>query len=610
MAATPTKAHSPTETAPLGLDPVTMTVLANRFEAVVREMANTMLRAGRSAMLNTARDFSCSIVTASNELLASAEGLPVHVFGSHLLTEAMQELHPDLAPGDAFLHNDPYLGNSHHADQTVLVPIFVDGEHLFTACTKAHQADIGNALPTTYMATVRDVYEEGALSFPCIRVQRDYEDIGDIIRMCRRRIRVPDQWYGDYLAAVGSARLAEKRLQELVAKHGVDLIGTFVREWFDYSERRVVHAIGRLPAGRISGAGAHDPIPTVPDGVPIGVTIDIDPEQGMIDVDLRDNIDCVPAGLNQSAACAMNNAMTGVFNVLGEDLPHNAGSFRRLRVHLRENCVVGIPLHPTSCSMATTNVGDLLVNVTQSAFAELGEGWGLAEGGLSTGVPLAVISGVDRRRDGAAYVNQMMFGTNGGPASPRCDGWVTWFIPVVAGLMYRDSVEIDEQKYPIRIRSIRLVPDSEGPGRHRGAPCGEIIYGPREDPMTIVYTMTGHRTPPKGVRGGGAGSLAHAAKIDRDGKPSPLGNCVVEQVQPGEWVLGKDGGGGGYGDPLERDPAAVLADVLRGWVSRERARAVYGVVVTGDVRDESLAVDEAATAAERAGRQAAAEQAT
>ena len=120
-----------------------LAVIANRFDCICREMTNTLLRSGRSAVLNMARDFSCSLVTGDNQLLAAAEGLPVHVFGSQFLTQAMCNLHADLAEGDAFLHNDVYLGNTHSADHTILVPVFVGGEHMFTACAKAHQADCG-----------------------------------------------------------------------------------------------------------------------------------------------------------------------------------------------------------------------------------------------------------------------------------------------------------------------------------------------------------------------------------------------------------------------------------------------------------------------------------
>ena len=205
-------------------DPVTLAVIANRLDSIVREMENTLLRTGRSAVLNMARDFSCALITADNRLLASAEGLPVHVIGMEFLAEAVTDLHADLTEGDAFLHNDPYLGNTHPADHVILVPVFWEGRHVFTAAAKAHQADCGNAQPTTYMPYARDVYEEGSLIFPAVRVQRDYEDIEDVIRMCRRRIRVPDQWYGDYLAMVGAARIGEARLKEVCARYGAETV--------------------------------------------------------------------------------------------------------------------------------------------------------------------------------------------------------------------------------------------------------------------------------------------------------------------------------------------------------------------------------------------------
>ena len=302
-----------TRTEGAGLDAALLAVIANRLDSVCREMTNTLLRSGRSAVLNMARDFSCSLVTGDNQMLASAEGLPVHVFGSQFLSEAMCDLHPDLVEGDAFLHNDVYLGNTHSADHTILVPVFVDGEHLFTCCAKAHQADCGNGLPTTYAPFAGDVYEEGALNFPCVQVQRNFQDIDDIIRMCRRRIRVPDQWYGDYLAMVGAARIGERRLKELAAKFGKPLIRDFIREWFDYSERRMIHALKQLPSAEFTGTGAHDPFPALPDGVPLKVKVKIDATEGRVEIDLRDNIDCVPCGLNESKTCAINNTVTGTF---------------------------------------------------------------------------------------------------------------------------------------------------------------------------------------------------------------------------------------------------------------------------------------------------------
>ncbi|MCC6313280.1 MAG: hydantoinase B/oxoprolinase family protein [Thermomicrobiales bacterium] len=583
----------------MSMDPVLLAVIANRLDTIVREMENTLLRTGRSAVLNMARDFSCALITGDNRLLASAEGLPVHVIGMEFVAEAVCRLHDDIQDGDAFLHNDPYLGNTHPADHVILVPVIVDGVHLFTAAAKAHQADCGNANPTTYMPFARDVYEEGSLIFPAVRVQQDRKDVEDVIRMCRSRIRVPDQWYGDYLAMVGAARIGEARLKDIVAKYGIETMQQFIEEWFDYSERRIAHVIAQMPAGEITGQGRHDPLGPLPEGIPINVKISIDPDAGTIDIDLTDNIDCVPAGINESRTCAVNNVMTGVFNSIDPDIPHNAGTFRRINVRLRENCVVGIPRFPHSCSVATTNVGERLVVTTQKAFADAWDGYGLAEGACGIGPGFAVVSGADWRKNDDAYVNQKFLGSQGGPAGPEIDGWITYGNSVTNGLMFRDSVEIDEQKYPIRVKEIRVRTDSEGAGRRRGAPGFRVGYGPKHDVMRAFYVTDGHHFPPRGARGGGPGAASIPLKMTTDGTEEPLPPISSADLQPGEILLHLLSGGGGYGDPLEREVERVRDDVLSQFVSLERARDVYGVLFEGSELDESLQVDRAATERQR-----------
>ncbi len=578
------------------MDPVLMAVLANRLNAIVREMSNTLLRTARSAVLAVVRDFSCSIVTADNDLLCPGEGLPVHIFGSALQSQSMCDTHADLAPGDAFLHNDPYMGNTHPADHMIMCPVFVDGEHLFTTCAKAHQADCGNSIPSTYHAHARDIYEEGALIFPCVRVQKDYQDVADIIRMCKRRIRVPEQWYGDYLATVGAARIGERRLIELVQRYGMDTIRQFVRDWFSYSERRMQEAIRKLPGGRLSNVGHYDPQPPVlPDGLAVRVDISVDNVEGRIEVDLTHNEDNQDFGLNQSVACATSNAMAGVFNCLDHDVPHNAGSFSRVTVKLRQGCITGIPEFPHSCSMATTNIADRIVNTTQAAFAAIGDGFGLAEGAIGMGAGAGVISGRDWRVNGSPFINQEWVIANGGPGTPSTDGWLNYGLPVVGGLMYRGSVEVDESKYPMLFKSMRVIPGGGGAGRFRGSPGAEVVYGPRHDPMTVVVSCDGQVNPPQGVRGGHAGPAAATYKLGADGSEEKLPGVVECRLQPGEWIRGVDSGGGGYGDPLTRDPAKVLSDVLENWETAARAFEVYGVVFSGSAEDGSLAVDHAAT---------------
>jgi N-methylhydantoinase A len=588
--ATPRAAPTAAENAEL--DPVTLAVLANRLDGIVREMSNTLLRSGRSAVINQARDFSCSIVTGDHQLLAAAEGVPVHVFGSHLQTASVERFHTP-REGDAYLHNDPYLGNTHPADHTIIVPVFCAGELMFYAVAKAHQADIGNAFPTTYAANAVDVYSEGALIFPCVLVQRDYQEIADVVRMCRSRIRVPDQWYGDFLAGVGAARIGERNLKAFVDQYGVAAVKRFIKQYFDYSERRMVSAIAKLPEGVVTDETRHDPTPLLPDGVPVKATIEVDPTARRITVDLRDNPDCLDCGLNLSEACATSAVINGLFNCLDWDIPKNAGSFRGIEVKLRENCCVGIPTFPHSCSMATTNLTDRVVNVVQSAMAKLGDGFGLAQGGNAMGAPMAVVSGRDFRHGDEPFINQIFVGKNGGPAGPKADGWVTYVLPNAGGVTYRDSIELDELKYPLRIKSQRLAIDSGGAGRRRGAPSAEVVYGAKRGPMTVIIPSDGHHFPPQGVRSGRAGIEACTYLVEADGRAERQPNVCTIELRTNQWIRAVDCGGGGYGDPLQREPDRVLEDVLERWVSLEAARDIYGVVFreTGD----GLIVDGEAT---------------
>lgn len=573
-------------------------IIANKVDGIVREMTNTLLRSARSAVINSARDFSCAILTAEDELLAAAQAIPVHVFGAQLQAQALREAHPQMREGDAYLDNNPYVGNSHAADHTILVPVFVDGEHLFTAVTKAHQADVGNSLPTTYHASAKDVYEEGAVIFPTVKVQSDYTNIDDIIRMCRARIRVPSQWYGDYLAALGAARVAERRLKELVAKYGIDTVRQFIRDWLDYSEKVMIKAIESLPEASLSNTGRHDAFqPYLPDGLDFRVRVDIRPADGRIHVDLTENGPNVDCGLNLTEATTRAAVFAGIFNAIPASVPKNTGAFRRVDIDMNEGSAVGKPKFPHSCSVATTNVTDRLINCVGAAFAQLGEPYGVAEGAVGVGAGYAVLSGHDRR-SGEDFVNQVCITANGGPGSAYADGWVTYGVPCTSGLMYRDSVEIDEIKMPIMYKHLQMVPDTGGAGKFRGGPSFEFAYTPKSDPISLIYPCDGQNTPSKGVAGGNDGHTAAAWLEEADGTRQKLPNTVAITLQPGQTIHGFDASGGGYGSPLERDPRLVLDDVLEGWETAEHATATYGVEFVRCT--DGLIVDDAATARRRA----------
>jgi N-methylhydantoinase B len=578
-------------------DGVRLALLNNRLQGIARKMANTLLRTGRSGVLNIARDFSCAIVTRDNQLLAAAESLPIHVLsGPDLMAKAMKEFHPDMKRGDAFLHNSPYHGCSHPADHTLLVPVIDEaGAHHFTVIAKAHQADCGNSQPTTYMGAARDVYEEGALIFPAVKIQENYRDVADIIRMCRMRIRVPDQWWGDYLAMSGAARIGERELLSLAKDIGWETLHAHTKDYFDYSEQRMIAAIKKMPAGQASHSSRHDHFPGTPaDGVEITARVEVLPQEAVVQVDLRDNPDCLPCGLNLSEACARTSAMIGVFNSLDPEVPKNAGAFRRLRILLREGCIVGIPRHPTSCSVATTNLADRVANSVQAAVASLADGLGLAECGAVIPPAVGVISGF-LPKTGQPFVNQVFLGCSGGAGSPTADAWQTICHVGNAGLCFQDSVELDELRQPILVHERRFVADTEGAGRQRGAHSVFVEFGPVGCDIEIGYGSDGNFNAAKGVRGGLSGAKAQQYKVAVDGALEALPGCALVKVSDGERIRSYSCGGGGYGAPKERDPAAVRQDVVEGWVTRQRAEAIYGVAI-----DEAGEVDAQKSAALRA----------
>ena len=324
----------------------------------------------------------------------------------------------------------------------------------------------------------------------------------------------------------------------------------------------------------------------------IKVTVEVKPEEAMIEVDLRDNPDCMPNGLNLSEACAMSTPMIGIFNSIDHTVPKNEGSFRRVKIHLREGCVVGKPIHPFSCSVATTNIADRVANPVQAAMAELADGLGQAETAALLPPSTGVISGM---HDGKPFVNEVYLGCTGGAGTAWTDGWLTILHAGNAGMCYQDSIEIDELRHPIFVHARKLIPDSEGAGRFRGALGAYSEFAPVDGAMTVAYVADGNINAALGTRGGLAGAPSAQFRRKADGTLEPVPACAEVRIAADETIVSISGGGGGYGAPHERDPERVLHDVQEGWIARERAEAIYGVVF-----DDEGRVDETATRTGRA----------
>ncbi|MCO5065719.1 MAG: hydantoinase B/oxoprolinase family protein [Rhizobiaceae bacterium] len=561
-------------------DPMLMAVLKSRFEAIVREMTLVVMKASRSAVIKNARDFSCALLTYDHRIVSTENALPIHVASMNLVTSPITELFDDIRPGDMFLNNSPFHGSTHHADMTLAIPCFFEGKPLFWAMALSHHADTGAPVPTTYLPFARTIYEEG-IHFPCVRIARDHQLIEDVIRIGMVRNRVPNLWLGDLQAQIGACKTAERRLTELLGKYGHDVIADFIEDWFEYGERMAIAEISKLPAGVYKYETKHDPVPGVAeDGIPVRVEITVEPEEGTITVDVRNNIDNVPGGLNLTENTTTGACRMSLFNNIDAKIPHNHGSSSRVKVLMREGSVVGKPRYPVGTSVATTNVNDRLIAAGSAAFSLMGPPWGQAEGGQQLPVGIGVVSGFDPFKDGQPYVNQVFIAYGGGGAKYGYDGWLTYCGPANGGMINLDSVEVDEAMYPFVIESRGVEPDTQGFGEFEGSPGVGGVFYPVGHDMTVIYSADGSTIAPKGVLGGAAAAPSRSAKRMPDGSRKELPAFNIETCRAGEKMEFLAGGGGGYGEPRNRSPERVLRTVNLGWLSPERAQEIYGVAVT------------------------------
>ena len=577
------------------LDPIVFVTLANRMDAIVREAMQTCIQSSRSAVIQ-ARDLSASICDAKGRLVSIAQGLPIHVLTSNMAVEPLPELFDDIAPGDCFLNNSPFHGAGHHADYTFCTPVFFGERLMFWALLRAHQADTGAPVPTVYLPLAKDVYEEG-LHWPCVRVQRDYKNLSDVLRIGTSNIRVPENWYGDFAAAVGSTRIAERRLVSLTEKYGAESMEQFVEEWLEYGSRRMVEEIKTLPEGTYENETTLDPLPFAPEGITVKINLTIDCEAGEMVVDLTENPDQFEAGINLTEATSKASVMEGIFWCLDPTLPHNSGAFDRVRFKLREGSITGIPVAPVGTSVATDFTADRMASCAIALMAKVDPNKGGGEGGyVNWGEP--VLSGKDYRHNNAPYVDQIIVPgvlAGGGPGVKGYDGWVTWMIGACMGNSWTTSVELWEKNYPHVVEcGAMIMPDSAGAGEFNGGPGGRVVTRARGNSTLAAGFGDGKVFPPKGVLGGesGAGNQGHILD-ERGERVQELPMVGIFEVKAGQALEGVVAGGGGYGDPLDRAPERVRQDVRRGWVTAEKARRTYGVVL--DLEPELYAVEEEAT---------------
>jgi N-methylhydantoinase B len=573
------------------IDPFQLEVIRHSFDAVAEDMSLTLMRTAHSGIVRDSLDFSTSICDALGQPLAQGICTPMQL-GSFY--DAMRRLIRDyegrISPGDVFIANDPYeAAGQHLPDIYVAMPIF-DGDRIVAwSTTIAHHSDVGGIVAGSNALGAEEIYQEG-LRLPIVKfveAGRRNQALWDVIAI---NVRTPDKVLGDLQAQMAACMSGEREMKALFARYGTDTVLRYADHLHDYTERLTRAELREIPEGtyhftdHIDGLGAN-PEPVV---LQVAVTI----RDGSALVDWEGTSPQVKGGINPSFPFTKACAYTAFRSILKADLPTCHGFARAIEVRAPLGSLLN-PTFPAPCG-ARGITGYRMIDCLLGALASAVPDRVTAD--TSGGSTLPTIAGY---RDGKAFVFcETFMGTWGGTSAHDGQSGV----PHMGANQSNVPVEMIESDYPIRIERYGLVPDTGGPGRYRGGLSLTREYRVLNDEAILNIRSDKRRFPPHGLFGGGTGAPSlNLINPDAENRLLPVLMTEVEKLRRGDVYRHIMAGGGGYGDPLDRDPADVLADVIEEKVSLGHARDAYGVVV---LPGRPPCVDDAATQALRARRRA------
>jgi N-methylhydantoinase B len=559
-------------------DPITVEVVREALSSIVREMRVNLVRTSYSSIIYEGEDFSCVLMNARAEIVAMSAGQdhPLHIVPIGWSMKAVREkFGDDIRPGDIFLHNDPYTGGTHLNDVAMIYPMFADGELLLFPVVRAHWADVGGMTSGSISGAVTEIYQEG-MRIPPIKVVERGRVNQPVLDVLFANMRIPKDRDGDFRAMVGTCRKAAERVEALLARYGLATVRACIEELLDRAEYRMRQRIRDLPDGTYAyeaylEGGRERLEPLV---VRAAMTIAGD----TITVDLTGTAPQTAGPTNTGPAMAPTGAFTIIKSFLDPGGDVNSGAFRPLSVITPAGTIVNAR-PPAPCG-GMVEVKYAVESAVMGALAQaIG---GRVTGDLKGGGNHAYLGGVDpRTREPYVFYEYPAAGTG---AWDGGDGNNTVRAFTESDMTTLQPVEAVEQKYPLRVERTVLRDDSGGDGRWRGG-----LGLSRELTLLGVdarFSVLSERNilPPYGVCGGmsGAPNRFFVVRDGREVEPSTLpGKVSGFPVREGDLILLQSSGGGGYGDPLERDPRAVARDVAEGVVTPRKALAVYGVVFAG-----------------------------
>ena len=577
------------------LDPVTFEVLKNGFINLVDQMAEQILRTCYSFVIYH-RDFSCALCDAEgNTVMQGTQDISVHVGTLHLTAKAvLEDFGDDIHPGDAFLVNDPYRGGTHFNDTRVVLPVFHDDRLIAFMQTNGHWADMGGTTPGSFDVTAKEHYGEG-VRIPPVRIYSKGGYLADVVNLIALNMRVPEERIGDLRSQVEAAKVGQTQLLEIIRKYGLETTLIAFEEVQDYVERLAKTKIKSLPKGTWETVDYIDMDPELGDGlIPIQVKMTISDEE--ILYDLTGSHPYIGCFLNSGFGASLSATYAGT-KTFFPAIPLNSGFYRVVKVILPENSVVNAP-SPIAVTGFCSGTFEKIMNACFELWSNIMPERALA---CSFNLEYLLIGGNDLRNEQNQYFMwyDWMAGGHGGRYDR--DG-ANATSPVFGVGLSVQPCEGQERLSPVITTKHEIITDSAGPGKYRGG-CGVEKGGVLTEIKNTVmsYCCDRSRSLTWGIFGG-LPSYPHGAWLNPGKEDEQFLGTIFSnvEVKSGDSFVRPSAGGGGLGDALERDVEAVLEDVIDEYVSVERARKDYGVVIKEIDRDLDLfEIDYEATKRER-----------
>jgi len=560
-------------------DPVTLTIVNNALKNICDEMASTMVRTAYSPIFSESRDFSCMLFDRDLRLIGQAEMNPAIICaGLHTVPHCVEELGADtLFPGDVVVHNDPYRGQCHMPEHLLMKPVFLDGELIGYAANIAHIAEIGGMAPGSFASTATEVFQEG-LRLPPVKLMNQGEYVKDVWRIVMANHRTPDTTWGDFHAIMGSLTTAERRLQELVSRLGLDAFERIGDALIQHAEEWTRAEIRKLPNGEYCFEDYFEDDGVVAKPYYVRSRVEIMDDEIIIDLSGSDAQALGPINVTYVATAAAG--CTAVLQAIGaRDVPLNKGCFKPIKVVAPPGTVVN-PVFPAPSVAGNTEGQPRVISAIQGALAKaIPDRVGAAEGGTACNL---LLGGV-HPDTGEFYTHYQLDGGGWGGGKQR-DGNSAQCI-AHGSTIRATPIEIFESRFPLRTLCYALRADSGGAGTWRGGLGIRREFEVICDEVTVSTLFDRMSNGPYGLWGGSsgapcgifvcpAGEAEYRTAVELFGTVSPS-KFVNIRLKRGDKILVLSPGGGGYGPPQERAEAALKQDVEDGFVSAEGLQA-YG----------------------------------